>query len=299
MSLARCSHMHARLHARHGLAPPAHKSHKKATYPHHSKPAPLPHGLGMLESGTPQYHEATNIAPVLIMKAMRKLTSLLSSKSHPLSATRLGRSLPSLDRRCLSLGSYLFLATAGRLSASSATADDLAAAASLPVSVCRTAPLPSPESRAALTSARFSVFSSGLAAGGETSTRKPPSPSTILPVRTSRTDRWNRPPRKESWRLPRAPHMVRPNLRIRFWSAVQGAPPPGVPSVAVLQRGRNLIEVVTMIMEPSRPAAKPPTVTPPLVPRGTFRSVGDVMRRGVCDDSMPSSDEKVSAATHA
>lgn len=54
-----------------------------------------------------------------------------------------------------------------------------------------------------------------------------------------------------------------------------------------------------MLNAPSRPANKPSGVTPPLVPGGTRRKVGEVSSRGELWDSMPSSDEKVSAATAA
>jgi hypothetical protein len=54
-----------------------------------------------------------------------------------------------------------------------------------------------------------------------------------------------------------------------------------------------------MMLAPSAPANRPQRVTPPLVPRGTLRSVGEVNRRGVEVERMPSSEEKVSAATAA
>ena len=48
---------------------------------------------------------------------------------------------------------------------------------------------------------------------------------------------------------------------------------------------------------PSAPASRPVSVTPPFVPGGTVRSV--VISLGWDLDRMPSSEEKVSAATAA
>ncbi|RMZ01244.1 hypothetical protein D0860_07685 [Hortaea werneckii] len=50
--------------------------------------------------------------------------------------------------------------------------------------------------------------------------------------------------------------------------------------------------------DPSAPYPNPSTVTPPFVPRATFRQ-GAVIRNGLVRDRMPSSDENVSAATAA
>ncbi|KAI7158069.1 hypothetical protein KC324_g13804, partial [Hortaea werneckii] len=49
---------------------------------------------------------------------------------------------------------------------------------------------------------------------------------------------------------------------------------------------------------PNAPYINPSIVTPPFVPRGTFRQ-GAVIRNGVVADKIPSSDENVSAATAA
>jgi hypothetical protein len=57
--------------------------------------------------------------------------------------------------------------------------------------------------------------------------------------------------------------------------------------------------VSAIVEEPSNPARVPESVTPPFVPGGTCRSFRDVMRRGVFFERMPSSEEKVSAATAA
>jgi hypothetical protein len=51
--------------------------------------------------------------------------------------------------------------------------------------------------------------------------------------------------------------------------------------------------------EPRNPATRPQIVTPPFVPFGTFRKLGEVISRGWLSDKMPSSEEKVSAATAA
>jgi hypothetical protein len=50
---------------------------------------------------------------------------------------------------------------------------------------------------------------------------------------------------------------------------------------------------------PSIPASRPVAVTPPFVPGGTTRSVGEVISRGFDLERIPSSEEKVSAATAA
>jgi hypothetical protein len=54
-----------------------------------------------------------------------------------------------------------------------------------------------------------------------------------------------------------------------------------------------------MVKAPSRPARRPVAVTPPLVPGGTTRRVREVIRRGFDLERIPSSEEKVSAATAA
>ena len=51
--------------------------------------------------------------------------------------------------------------------------------------------------------------------------------------------------------------------------------------------------------DPRKPAAVPRGVMPPFVPGGTLRRVRLVRRRGEEDERMPSSEEKVSAATAA
>ena len=54
-----------------------------------------------------------------------------------------------------------------------------------------------------------------------------------------------------------------------------------------------------MIRAPRQPASVPVRVTPPFVPGGTSRKFQDVNSRGLVAERMPSSDEKVSAATAA
>ena len=58
-------------------------------------------------------------------------------------------------------------------------------------------------------------------------------------------------------------------------------------------------DVSAMVNAPSAPARIPVRVTPPLVPGGTFRRVGEVIKRGWLLDRIPSSLEKVSAVTAA
>jgi hypothetical protein len=65
------------------------------------------------------------------------------------------------------------------------------------------------------------------------------------------------------------------------------------------QKGSSTAEVTAMVKAPKRLASSPNSVTPPLVPGGTARSVSEVIRRGRCFDRMPSSEAKVSAATAA
>ena len=54
-----------------------------------------------------------------------------------------------------------------------------------------------------------------------------------------------------------------------------------------------------MVKAPRRPARIPAAVTPPFVPGGTTRRVGEVMSRGFDLERIPSSDAKVSAVTAA
>ena len=69
--------------------------------------------------------------------------------------------------------------------------------------------------------------------------------------------------------------------------------------VAPGQNGSKRTDVAAIVNDPNKPAAQPKSVTPPFVPGGTSRSVGDVMSLGRPLDKMPSSDENVSAATAA
>jgi hypothetical protein len=54
-----------------------------------------------------------------------------------------------------------------------------------------------------------------------------------------------------------------------------------------------------MVKAPKKPAKIPVAETPPFVPGGTTRRVGEVMSRGFDLERIPSSDEYVSAATAA
>ena len=63
------------------------------------------------------------------------------------------------------------------------------------------------------------------------------------------------------------------------------------------QNGKKIIEVKSAVNAPNNPAARPATVTPPLVPGGTSRRVSEVIKRGLDFERMPNSEEKVSAET--
>lgn len=67
----------------------------------------------------------------------------------------------------------------------------------------------------------------------------------------------------------------------------------------VVLKGRSEAAVKAMINAPANPAKVPVRVTPPFVPGGTSRKFQDVRRRGLDLDKIPSSEEKVSAATAA
>lgn len=71
------------------------------------------------------------------------------------------------------------------------------------------------------------------------------------------------------------------------------------PSEELEQKGRRTDEVKAIVDAPKTPARSPVAVTPPFVPGGTTRRVGDVIRRGLDLDRIPSSEENVSAATAA
>jgi hypothetical protein len=64
------------------------------------------------------------------------------------------------------------------------------------------------------------------------------------------------------------------------------------------QKGMSKVAVALMIDDPTSPAYIPVAVTPPFVPGDTMRQ-GAVIRRGLVVDRIPSSEEKVSAATAA
>ena len=65
------------------------------------------------------------------------------------------------------------------------------------------------------------------------------------------------------------------------------------------QKGRRTADVRAITKAPAKPASVPVSVTPPFVPGGTWRKVQDVRSLGLDLERMPSSEEKVSAATAA
>ena len=136
----------------------------------------------------------------------------------------------------------------------------------------------------------------------------PPVPSITFPVLLSITLAWNHPPSALSSTLPRPPHIVTASTQKLFSCQPHPFPPsnPGVfPTalprieVSTSQKGRRTREVIAMTEAPPKPANVPVNETPPLVPGGTWRIFQDVRSRGLLLDRMPSSDEKVSAATAA
>jgi len=244
----------------------------------------------MLLKGTSQNQLATPMAPKLMIRAIKKLTSLLSSKpNEPLSTTRLGFSSPKLGFLNLTLASYLSIPPIFWSSSCSTSSF---------VGFFGTVFLPSPLSRLALISARF-VQCMLLGPAFETRTLFPPSPSTMRPLLVSTTLCCSQPPRKLSRTLPRAPHIAIANvnlcLLIRFQPFGSRTPDADFG----WQNGIKAIDAVTIIRDPKKPAMRPYTVTPPFVPGGTFRRLREVMSRGRDFDRIPSSELNVSAATAA
>lgn len=94
-------------------------------------------------------------------------------------------------------------------------------------------------------------------------------------------------PRRESRRVPLKPASVMARVYVALSANVQS-----------LQKGMRSVEVADMMKAPTNPAARPVAVMPPFVPGGTLRQ-GAVMRRGLLLARIPSSEEKVSAATAA
>ncbi len=137
----------------------------------------------------------------------------------------------------------------------------------------------------------------------------PPLPSTTLPVRVSTTLAWNHPPRALSSKLPRPPQAVTQSSSRTFSFELQPLPhskPVLRPSSSLLeadwsteQNGSKVTDVRAMMNAPKKPAAVPKSVTPPLVPAGTWRRSQAVSRRGLLWERIPNSEEKVSAATAA
>lgn len=60
-----------------------------------------------------------------------------------------------------------------------------------------------------------------------------------------------------------------------------------------------MTDVKAIMKAPPKPANVPASVTPPLVPGGTWRKLQDVRSLGLLLESMPNSEENVSAATAA
>ena len=65
------------------------------------------------------------------------------------------------------------------------------------------------------------------------------------------------------------------------------------------QKGMKITEVVAIIKAPPNPANVPVKEIPPLVPGGTSRKIQEVRSLGLLLESIPSSEEKVSAVTAA
>lgn len=136
----------------------------------------------------------------------------------------------------------------------------------------------------------------------------PPVPSITLPVLPSTTLACNQPPRALSRALPRPPHTVTAMTQKIFSCHPQPLPPsnPGLlpktfPRIVVSaeQKGMSITDVKAIIKAPAKPASVPASVTPPLMPGGTWRKFQDVISLGLFLERMPNSEENVSAATAA
>lgn len=119
----------------------------------------------------------------------------------------------------------------------------------------------------------------------EDNTFIPPVPSTTFPDRLSTTLACSTPPSTLSSTLPSPPQTVMPATH----------PARARPA----QNGSRTADVAATANAPPNPAASPVGVTPPFVPRGTTRRLAEVSSRGGVGDRMPSSEERVSAATAA
>lgn len=115
----------------------------------------------------------------------------------------------------------------------------------------------------------------------------PPAPSTTFPVRRSTTLAWKSAPRTLSKTLPNVPQIVKAITQL-----ARSRMPPS-------QNGISPAAVTETMNAPSTPASRPVLETPPLVPGDTTRRVGEVISLGGDLERMPSSEEKVSAATAA
>lgn len=123
----------------------------------------------------------------------------------------------------------------------------------------------------------------------------------IFPVRVSITLDCSHPPKALSNKLPRPPHKVTARSQRLFSDHPQPVPPwsPGVEKDSAGQNGRRMTVVRAIRKAPRKPAIVPNRVIPPLVPGGTWRKLMEVNSLGLVLDRIPSSEEKVSAATAA
>ncbi|KAI7555016.1 hypothetical protein KC331_g136 [Hortaea werneckii] len=122
------------------------------------------------------------------------------------------------------------------------------------------------------------------------------SPSTTFPLPLSVTVTCVKAPNTESTTDPTNPIKLT-NAAVR--ASIVIPPPPTTPSPPAEEQNLNAKTAVTVNNHaPNAPYINPSIVTPPFVPRGTFRQ-GAVIRNGVVLDKIPSSDENVSAATAA
>ncbi|KAI6824193.1 hypothetical protein KC342_g11682, partial [Hortaea werneckii] len=120
-------------------------------------------------------------------------------------------------------------------------------------------------------------------------------PSTTFPLPLSVTVTCVKAPNTESTTDPTKPIKLT-NAAVRASIVI---PPPTFPSPPGGEQNLNAKTAVTVNNHaPNAPYINPSIVTPPFVPRGTFRQ-GAVIRNGVVADKIPSSDENVSAATAA
>ncbi|KAI6870397.1 hypothetical protein D0864_07862 [Hortaea werneckii] len=124
-----------------------------------------------------------------------------------------------------------------------------------------------------------------------TNTLCPPGPSTTFPLPLSVTVTCVKAPNTESTTDPTNPIKLT-NAAVRASIVIPSTPSPP-------EQNLNAKTAVTVKRhDPSAPYPNPSIVTPPFVPRATFRQ-GAVIRNGLPLARIPSSDENVSAATAA